>query len=250
MPKTPESWSINSKSPLTSETPSSTSPETTNKKLFETMIGTTEEEKKKLKDQVRTIVEEKLLKDEKLAKDVLNLQKIYGEVAFISKLTDFIVDIDSAGISVKKFDPTDKNALEAYCKIWCSIMMDKMHYENQENAAALSEEDKLQIIQHEVKMIVREKFLENKEYEEDVRMLKLAYGEDIGSKKLIELITGSIKEIESDDKGNYILDEDIILFHCKLWTFLLISEKVEEEKRESNKQMWERKRREAKAKGR
>ena len=94
--------------------------------------------------------------------------------------------------------------------------MDKMHYENQENAAALSEEDKLQIIQHEVKMIVREKFLKNKEYEEDVRMLKLAYGEDIGSKKLIELITGSIKEIESDDKGNYILDEDIILFHCKL----------------------------------
>ena len=81
------------------------------------MIGTTEEEKKKLKDQVRTIVEEKLLQDEKLAKDVLNLQKIYGEVAFISKLTDFIVDIDSAGISVKKFDPTDKNALEAYCKI-------------------------------------------------------------------------------------------------------------------------------------
>lgn len=79
------------------------------------MIGTTEEEKKKLKDQVRTIVEEKLLKDEKLAKDVLHLQKIYGEVAFISKLTDFIVDI--AGISVKKFDPTDKNALEAYCKI-------------------------------------------------------------------------------------------------------------------------------------
>lgn len=213
------------------------------------MIGTTEEEKKKLKDQVRTIVEEKLLKDEKLAKDVLNLQKIYGEVAFISKLTDFIVDIDSAGISVKKFDPTDKNALEAYCKIWCSIMMDKMHYENQENAAALSEEDKLQIIQHEVKMIVKEKFLENKEYEEDVRMLKLAYGEDIGSKKLIELITGSIKN-SIDDEGNYILDEDIILFHCKLWTFLLISEKVEEEKRESNKQMWERKRREAKAKGR
>lgn len=247
MPKTPESWSIPPESPLTSETPSSTSSETTNKKLFETMIGTTEEEKKKLKDQVRTIVEEKLLKDEKLAKDVLHLQKIYGEVAFISKLTDLIVDI--AGISVKK-DPTDKNALEVNCKIWCGIMMDKMNYENQENTAALSEEDKLQIIQHEVKMIVREKFLENKEYEEDVRMLKLAYGEDIGSKKLIELITGSIKEIESDDEGNHILDEDIILFHCKLWTFLLISEKVEEEKRESNKQMWERKRREAKAKGR
>ena len=94
-------------------------------------------------------------------------------------------------------------------------MMDKMHYENQENAAALSEEDKLQIIQHEVKMIVKEKFLENKEYEEDVRMLKLAYGEDIGSKKLIELITGSIKN-SIDDEGNYILDEDIILFHCKL----------------------------------
>lgn len=94
-------------------------------------------------------------------------------------------------------------------------MMDKMHYENQENAAALSEEDKLQIIKHEVKMIVKEKFLENKEYEEDVRMLKLAYGEDIGSKKLIELITGSIKN-SIDDEGNYILDEDIILFHCKL----------------------------------
>ena len=75
------------------------------------MIGTTEEEKKKLKDRVRTIVEEELLKDEKFAKDVLHLQKIYGEVAFISKLTDLIVDI--AGITVKK-DPTDKNALRAY----------------------------------------------------------------------------------------------------------------------------------------
>lgn len=39
------------------------------------MIGTTEEEKKKLKDRVRTIVEEELLKDEKFAKDVLHLQK-------------------------------------------------------------------------------------------------------------------------------------------------------------------------------
>lgn len=205
------------------------------------MIGTTEEEKKKLKDRVRTIVEEELLKDEKLAKDVLHLQKIYGEVAFISKLTDFIVDIDSAGISVKKFDPTDKNALGAYCKIWCSIMMDKMHYENQENAAALSEEDKDQIIQHEVKMIVREKFLKNKNYKKFREMTKEKYGEESAFNKLVDYVVDNIKDVDNagefNNKGSYTADEKIVLGFCKLYCIPLQDYEAKRIEKENGKKI-------------
>lgn len=205
------------------------------------MIGTTEEEKKKLKDRVRTIVEEELLKDEKLAKDVLHLQKIYGEVAFISKLTDFIVDIDSAGISVKKFDPTDKNSLGAYCKIWCSIMMDKMHYENQENAAALSEEDKDQIIQHEVKMIVREKFLKNKNYKKFREMTKEKYGEESAFNKLVDYVVDNIKDVDNagefNNKGSYTADEKIVLGFCKLYCIPLQDYEAKRIEKENGKKI-------------
>lgn len=238
MPKTSESWSINSKSPVTPKTSSSTSSEITNKNLFQTMIGTTEEEKKKLKDRVRTIVEEKLLKDEKLAKDVLHLQKIYGEVAFISKLTDLIVDI--AGFSVKK-DPTDKNALEANCKIWCGIMMDKMNYENQENTAALSEEDKDQIIQHEVKMIVREKFLKNKNYKKFREMTKEKYGEESAFNKLVDYVVDNIKDVDNagefNNKGSYTADENIVLEFCKLYCISLQDYEAKRIEKENGKKI-------------
>ena len=201
------------------------------------MIGTTEEEKKKLKDQVRTFVEEKLLKDEKLAKDILKLQKIYGGVAFISKLTNFIVDINFAGISVKKFDPTDKNALEAYCKIWCSIMVDKMHYENQENAAALSEEDKLQTIQHEVKMIVREKFLKDQKYKIFQEMIKEKHGEETAFNKLVDYVIDNIKDVDDawvfNNKGGYTTDEEIVLGLCEIYSISLKdyeAKRIEKEK--------------------
>lgn len=205
------------------------------------MIGTTEEEKKKLKDRVRTIVEEELLKDEKFAKDVLHLQKIYGEVAFISKLTDFIVDIDSAGISVKKLDLTDKNALRAYCEIRCSIMMDKMHYENQENAAALSEEDKLQIIQHEVKMIVREKFLKNKNYKKFREMTKEKYGEESAFNKLVDYVVDNIKDVDNagefNNKGSYTADENIVLEFCKLYCISLQDYEAKRIEKENGKKI-------------
>lgn len=120
-------------------------------------------------------------------------------------------------------------------------MMDKMNYENQENTAALSEEDKDQIIQHEVKMIVREKFLKNKNYKKFREMTKEKYGEESAFNKLVDYVVDNIKDVDNagefNNKGSYTADENIVLEFCKLYCISLQDYEAKRIEKENGKKI-------------
>lgn len=99
-------------------------------------------------------------------------------------------------------------------------MMDKMHYENSENTTALSEEERRYIIQHEVKRIVREKFMKNQAYRSHRQRIQEKYGKEDGFNRLVNHITAAIKDMNTfgsfDNEGNYTTDEAAIIGLCMM----------------------------------